>query len=52
VEQSISTIRTQKDRITALVDDQQVLIAKNEAFLNDGKAIYKGRLCILTALAE
>ncbi|NEJ10997.1 hypothetical protein GR238_37455, partial [Rhizobium leguminosarum] len=29
------------DRIAALVDDQQLLVGKNNSFLNEGKAIYK-----------
>lgn len=43
VETSIRTIRTQKDRITALVEEQQTMVAKNAAFLNEGKALYNAK---------
>lgn len=36
----VQTIRAQKDRITALVDEQQMLVAKNASFLNEGKLVY------------
>ncbi|CDX49140.1 exported hypothetical protein [Mesorhizobium plurifarium] len=44
VQRSILAIRGQRDRIAALVDDTETTVAKNSAFLNEGKELYKRTL--------
>lgn len=41
VEQSIRTIREQKERISTLVDEQQMMVARNSSFLSEGKGLFK-----------
>ncbi|MCY1315069.1 hypothetical protein D9M68_250430 [compost metagenome] len=41
VDHSVRTMRAQADRITALVDEQQLMVAKNASFLDVGKGLYK-----------
>lgn len=41
VDTSIRAIRGQKERVNTLVRDQEDLSTRNEAFLNQGKALYK-----------
>ena len=38
---SAATVREQKDRIEALIEEQQLTVAKNSAFLNEGKNLLK-----------
>lgn len=41
VDHSIRTIREQKDRITLLVEEQRLMVAKNSSFLSEGRGLYK-----------
>lgn len=41
VEQSIVATRSQKDSLSAIVIEQEETFARNQAFLNEGKAIFK-----------
>jgi hypothetical protein len=43
VDQSTRAIGSQLQRITAMVDEQTLLVAKNSAFLDQGKALFKAK---------